>query len=102
MSITKRDLVLKITKATKFPQKEVMDIVQMTLDGIANEIAAGNPVELRNFGVFKVVVCKSRKARNPRQPENEVIIPDRPTVKFRAGKKLKTKIEALNPEKLKK
>ena len=74
----------------------------MTLDGIADEMVVGNTVELRNFGVFKVVTCKSRIGRNPNQPEKTVVIPDRAVVKFKAGKKLKIKIEALNPERLKK
>ena len=102
MSITKRDLVLKIDKATDLHQKDVTEVVQMTLDGIADEIAAGNTVELRNFGVFKVVVRQARKGRNPKKPTNEVIIPKHCVVKFRAGKELRTRIEALNPDKLKK
>ncbi|MFA6714695.1 MAG: HU family DNA-binding protein [Victivallales bacterium] len=102
MSMTKRALVVKIAKETGLIQNDVTKIVQMTLDGIAGEVAAGNTVELRNFGVFKVVTCKSRKGRNPNQPKNEVIIPARCVAKFRAGKELKNKIEALKPEKLKK
>lgn len=96
MSMTKRDLVVKIAKETGLIQQDVGKIVQMALDGIANGVAAGNTVELRNFGVFKVATCKSRKGRNPNKPENEVIIPARAVVKFRAGKELKTRIEALN------
>jgi nucleoid DNA-binding protein len=102
MSITKRDLVLKITKAARFPQKEVTEIIQMTLDGIADEMAAGNTVELRNFGVFEVVVRQARKGRNPNKPADEVIIPKQCVAKFRAGKELKTRIEALKPENRKK
>ena len=74
----------------------------MTLDGIADEVAAGKTVELRNFGVFEVIVRKSRIGRNPNQPEKTVVIPDRAVVKFKAGKKLKNEIEALSPEALKK
>ncbi|MDD5697161.1 MAG: integration host factor subunit beta [Victivallaceae bacterium] len=97
MAMTKRNLVVKIAKETGLIQQEVAAIIQMTLDGIADEVAAGKTVELRNFGVFEVVVRKSRIARNPRRPENEVIIPDRAVVKFRMGKKLKKQIEQLNP-----
>ena len=97
MSMTKRDLAVKIARKTGLIQKDVTAVVQMTLDSIADEVAVGNTVELRNFGVFKVATCKSRKGRNPNKPENEVIIPARAVVKFRAGKELKTRIEALNP-----
>ncbi|MFA6714438.1 MAG: HU family DNA-binding protein [Victivallales bacterium] len=99
MSMTKRDLVVKIARETGLTQKEITAIIQMTLDGIADEIAAGKTVELRNFGVFEVVVRKSRIARNPRKPEKTVIIPDLAAVKFKAGKKLKAEVEALNSEK---
>lgn len=101
MSMTKRDLVVKIARETGLIQQDVGEIIQMTLDGIADEIAAGKTVELRNFGVFEVIVRKSRIGRNPNQPEKTVIIPDRTVVKFRSGKELRTRIEALNPEKLK-
>ena len=102
MSMTKRDLIVKIAKETGLIQQDVGKIVQMTLDGIADEMVAGNTVELRNFGVFEVIVRKSRIGRNPNQPEKTVVIPDRAVVKFKAGKKLKAEIEALNPERLKK
>jgi len=93
--MTKRDLVVKIAKKTGLIQKDVTAVVQMTLDSIANEMVARNTVELRNFGVFKVATCKSRKGRNPNKPENEVIIPARAVVKFKAGKELKKRIEEL-------
>jgi len=98
MTTTKRDLVLKISKSTGLRQVDVTKIVQLTLDTLANEIAAGNTVELRNFGVFETIVQRSRVGRNPRQPENEVVIPDRMVVKFRAGNKLKRKLEELDTD----
>ncbi|MDD5597283.1 MAG: HU family DNA-binding protein [Victivallaceae bacterium] len=73
----------------------------MTLDGIADEVTAGKTVELRNFGVFEVIVRKSRTGRNPRQPENEVIIPDRCVVKFKAGKELKERVKTFIPDNVK-
>jgi nucleoid DNA-binding protein len=100
--MTKRDLVVKIARETGLIQQEVAAIIQMTLDGIADEVAAGKTVELRNFGVFEVIVRKSRISRNPNQPKKSVVIPDRAVVKFKVAKKLKAEIEALNPERLKK
>ena len=68
--MTKRDLVVKIAKETGIIQSDVADIVQMTLDNIAQELIEGRDIELRNFGVFEIKVRKSRKGRNPNQPEN--------------------------------
>ena len=48
-----------------------------------------------------VAEVKSRKGRNPNQPKNEVIIPERAVVKFRAGKELKEAVEKLNPAQFK-
>ena len=95
--MTKRDLVVKIANETGMIQSDVANIVQRTLDSIAGELIAGNDIELRNFGVFEIKVRKSRKGRNPNQPENEVVIPERAVVKFRAGKELKDAVEKLNP-----
>lgn len=95
-NLTKRDIVLDIYEKTKFPQKEVRETVQLTLDAIAKSLIEGRNVELRNFGVFEVQVRKSRIGRNPNRPETDVIIPTRAVIKFKAGKELKAKLKSLN------
>jgi nucleoid DNA-binding protein len=95
--MTKRDLVVKIAKETRQNQNDVAEVVQYTLDYIAEELIAGRNIELRNFGIFEIKVRKSRKGRNPNAPQNEVVIPERAVVKFRAGKELKEAIEKLDP-----
>jgi nucleoid DNA-binding protein len=95
--MTKRDLVVKIARKTRQNQSDVAETVQLTLDYIAEELIAGRDIELRNFGVFEIKVRKSRKGRNPNKPKNEVVIPERTVVKFRAGKELKDAVEKLNP-----
>ena len=97
--MTKRDLVVKISKETGMIQSDVAEIVQKTLDSIAADLIAGNTIELRNFGVFEIKIRKSRKGRNPNKPTNEVVIPERAVVKFRAGKDLKEAVEKLDPKK---
>ena len=52
-NLTKRDIVLDIYDKTDFPQKEVRETVQLTLDAIARALSEGRNVELRNFGVFE-------------------------------------------------
>ena len=93
--MTKRDLVVKIAKKTNIIQSDVAEIVQITLDSIAEELIAGHNLELRNFGVFEIKVRKSRKGRNPNAPSHEVVIPERAVVKFRAGKELKDRVASL-------
>ncbi len=100
-NLTKRDIVLQIYQKTGMPQKDIRDAVQLTLDAIADSLASGNNVELRNFGVFEVQVRKARVGRNPNKPETDVVIPTRAVVKFKAGKVLKARMKQLDPEKVK-
>jgi nucleoid DNA-binding protein len=99
--MTKRDLVVKIAAETGLTQGDVAAVVQRTLDHMSDELASGKNIELRNFGVFEVKVRKSRKGRNPNKPENEVVIPERVVVKFRAGKELKDRVEKIKPKSVK-
>ena len=87
--MTKRDLVIQISEETGLVQQQVLQIVQRTLDLIAESVAAGKTVELRNFGVFGVKVRKARIGRNPNDPDKDVVIPPRVIVKFKPGKELR-------------
>jgi nucleoid DNA-binding protein len=87
--MTKRDLVIRISEETGQAQQKVLQVVQRTLDLICEAVAAGNNVELRNFGVFEVKVRKARIGRNPNQPEKDVPIPQRAVVKFKPGKEMR-------------
>ncbi len=100
-NLTKRDIVLDIYDKTDFPQKEVRETVQLTLDAIADALIEGRNVELRNFGVFEVQVRKSRIGRNPNKPETDVVIPERAVIKFKAGKELKAKLADIDVKSVK-
>lgn len=99
--MTKREIVVKISEETGFIQADVAIIVQKVIDNLADELAQGRTIELRDFGVFEVNVRKQRKGRNPNRPQDEYIIPQRVLVRFRAGKELKERVEKLNPKKVK-
>jgi nucleoid DNA-binding protein len=91
-NLTKRDLVMQISKDTGIIQQEVFAVIQQTLDIITDALASGRDVELRNFGVFEVRLTKSRVGRNPHKPEKDVIIPARATVKFKSGKIMRQRV----------
>lgn len=99
-NLTKRDIVLSIYESTGIPQKDVRDVVQQTLDVIAQALEEGRNVELRNFGVFEVQKRKARIGRNPNKPDKDVVIPTRAVIKFKAGKDLKAKLKDLDLENL--
>jgi nucleoid DNA-binding protein len=97
MTLTKRDLVVRISEETGLIQAQVVEVVQKTLDQIAEALARGDDVELRNFGVFKVRIAKPRTGRNPHKPEIDVAVPSRAIVKFRAGKEMRAEVLKLTP-----
>ena len=98
-SMTKRDLVIKVARQTNCKQADVMDIIQLALDTITEELAAGRNVEFRNFGVFEVMCRKARVGRNPNAPKDTVPIPERMVVKFKPGKEMKQQVMQLDPKK---
>ena len=98
MTLTKRDLVIRISEETGIPQQQVLEAVQRTLDYISQALAKGDKVELRNFGVFEVKVRKARVGRNPNAPETDVPIPERSVVKFKAGKEMRAEVAKLAPK----
>ena len=105
-NLTKREIVHTIyenkeeCKQGIILQNDVKDIVQRALDIICDSLATGRNVELRNFGVLEVQVRKPRIGRNPAQPENDVVIPKRAVVKFKAGKELKIALETMDLSKV--
>ena len=94
--LTKRDIVVSISNQTGMVQHQVFDVVQRTLDKITDSLANNVPDELRNFGVFQPRLTKPRVGRNPNQPGSSFVIPPRATVKFKAGKIMRQRVEKLS------
>jgi len=92
--MTKRDLVVRISRETGVVQESVYAIVQKSLDYIAEALVRGETVEFRDFGVFEICTRKARIGRNPNRPQNVVQIPERKVVKFKPGKKMKADVLA--------
>jgi nucleoid DNA-binding protein len=98
MTLTKRELVMRISEETGLIQAQVLEVLQKTLDQISAALAKSDKVELRNFGVFEVKITKVRVGRNPRRPETDVPIPARAMVKFKAGKDMKAEVLKRTPK----
>lgn len=86
MTLTKRELVVRIANETGLVQQDVFSVVQKTLDHITEALAHGDTVEFRNFGVFEIRTRKKRIGRNPSNPTQVVDIPERKVVRFKPGK----------------
>jgi len=93
---TKRDIVKTVAERSAMTQAQTAEVVQFTLDAIADAIAEDGRLELRNFGVFEVKWRRARKARDPRNGET-LDVPARNVVVFRAGRVLEQRVEGLAP-----
>ncbi len=92
MTVTKKDIVMKIAEETGIKQIHVKKVVQNTFDHIIEALNQGQTIELRNFGIFKVRTRKGRMGRNPRTGE-QVPIPDKKVVSFKPGLVMKEKVK---------
>ena len=88
-TITKKHITHKIARKIGFHPAEVRIVIQSFLDAISDQLASGDRIEFRDFGIFEVVVRKQKIGRNPRRPKIAVIIPERKGVKFTPEKKLR-------------
>lgn len=91
-TVTKRDLVQRISDSTGQTKGLVRDIIQRFLDEVSQELVNGNRLEFRKFGVFEVRQRPGRIAQNPKTLE-KVPVPPKRVVKFKVGNVLKQRVE---------
>ena len=95
-TITKKVLVNRISERTGQTKVVVKEILQLLLDEVVDELAQGNRLEFREFGVFEVRQRASRQAQNPRTLE-KVEVPSRRVVKFKVGRKMRERVGSGDP-----
>lgn len=96
MTMTKRELVMRVASKLGMTQSDVSKIVEGTFETISRTLAHGQRWELRDFGVFEVKTRASRLGRNPRTGD-QVPVPERKVVTFRPGKKMKELVTGAAP-----
>ena len=87
-TITKKDLIDRIAQNTQAKKSLVKATVQSFLDEIMAELAKGNRIEFRDFGVFEVRETAPRIAQNMKT-HKPVEVPAKHVVKFKAGQLMK-------------
>lgn len=97
-NLTKRDLVTRISYETGIIQQKVQTVIEHALNHVTESVAYGQPVEFRDFGMFRVTIRRARIDRNPHQPQLDVPIPERAVVKFKIGKLLGEKVAKISHE----
>ena len=93
-TIAKRTIAERIAERQGLGQIQTLQIIQSFLDEIIEELAQGNRLEFRDFGVFETVVRKARTALNPKTLE-KVQVGSKVVVKFKVGRLMKEKVEKL-------
>lgn len=91
LTVTKKELVNRISDQTGQTKVVVKDIIQRFLDEIIGELTDGNRLEFREFGVFEVRTRAARIAQNPRTLE-KVMVPAKRVVKFKVGRMMREKV----------
>lgn len=95
-TITKKDLIDRISDDTQAKRVVVKRIIQHFLDEIVAELARDNRLEFRDFGVFETRTRTARIAQNPKTLER-VTVPAKRSVKFKMGRLLKEKLTEVPP-----
>jgi len=92
-TITKKELVDRVTERTQYKHATVKAVVQQFLDEITTELAKNNRLEFRDFGVFEVREAAPRTAQNPKTLE-PVEVPAKRKVKFKMGRLMRQKLNS--------
>jgi len=90
--MTKADLVMEVAKQTSLTKKESETVIKTIFGSISEALGAGDKVELRGFGSFRVRDRKSRQGRNPKTGDT-VSVPAKKVPFFKAGKELRALVD---------
>lgn len=90
--MNKTDLINSISKRAGITKKSSEAALNAMLESITETLAKGDSVKLTGFGTFAVRKRSARKGRNPQNPKEVIHIPETMAPIFKAGQKLKEKV----------
>jgi len=90
-TITKKELIDRISESHKLKRVMVKKVIQQFLEEIVSDLGKGDRLEFRDFGVFEVRSRRARKAQNPKTL-TPVTVPPKRTVKFKVGRLMKERL----------
>lgn len=98
MALTKADLAEHLFNTLGLNKREAKELVEIFFEEIRRSLENGESVKLSGFGNFNLRDKSERPGRNPKTGE-EIPITARRVVTFRAGHKLKSRVEShVKPE----
>ncbi len=92
MALTKADMTESLFNAIGLNKKEARELVDLFFQELEASLAEAEPIRLSGFGNFDLRDKVARPGRNPKTGE-KVPIPARRVVTFKAGLKLKARVE---------
>lgn len=92
MALTKADLAENLFNVLGLNKREAKEIVELIFEEIRMALERGEAIKLSGFGNFILRDKKQRPGRNPKTGQ-EIPITARRVVTFKAGQKLRTKVE---------
>lgn len=90
--MTKSDLIEKLSEQGKLSKKQAETIVAHVFDAMMEAMKAGDRIEIRGFGSFKVKSYKPYTGRNPKTGE-KVQVRSKKLPFFKVGKELKEMVD---------
>ncbi|MCW5589545.1 MAG: integration host factor subunit alpha [Legionellales bacterium] len=92
MALTKADIAEHLFNEIGLNKREAKDLVEIFFEEVKQSLANGHRVKLSGFGNFDLRDKNERPGRNPKTGE-EIPITPRRVVTFKAGQKLKARVE---------
>ena len=86
--MNKTELVAAIAEKAGLSKKDAEGAVKAFTDTVAEQLKAGDKIQLVGFGTFEVAERAARTGKNP-QTKEEIQIPASKAPKFKAGRALK-------------
>ena len=90
-TVTKSELIERISEKLKLPHGKAEQIVNCVFDSMVKALQVGEGIEIRGFGSFRVRDYKSYEGRNPRTGET-VHVGEKKLPFFKVGKDLRERV----------
>jgi integration host factor subunit beta len=92
-TVTKSELIERISEKLKLPNGKAEQIVNCVFDSMVKALQEGEGIEIRGFGSFTVREYKAYEGRNPRTGETVHVAPKKLPF-FKVGKDLRERVNA--------
>ncbi len=93
MALTRAAMVESLFNELGLSKTDGRELVDLLIEELMASLAVGEQVKLSGFGNFDLRDKNERPGRNPKTGE-DVLIPARRVVTFKAGRKLRARLEA--------